>query len=86
MPKLRVKVEMNKGGVGVKLVKLTQIANEALKFFQMLSKDAGIECKLDDWIARRNRRRARSASSPQHDVAHNRHVLEPRLTSSRSAR
>ena len=51
MPKLRVKIEINKGGVGVKLFKLSGIAEESLRFFQMLCKDAGIDAKPADWIA-----------------------------------
>jgi hypothetical protein len=52
MAKLRVKVEVNKGGVGVRLFKLSDIAGESLRFFQMLCKDADIETKPEDWLAR----------------------------------
>jgi hypothetical protein len=52
MPRIRVKVEINKGGVGVKLHKLADIAEQSLSFFNMLCQDAGLETSKEEWIAR----------------------------------
>jgi len=45
MQKLRVKVEIKKSGEGVKLHQLADISEQALLFFTMLCKDAGLPIK-----------------------------------------
>ena len=39
MPRLRVRVELNRGGLGVPLNKLASVVHEAQRFFEMLAED-----------------------------------------------
>jgi hypothetical protein len=51
MPRIKVRVEMKKGGVGVKLHQLAGISEQSLVFLTMLCKDAGIPVEREQWIA-----------------------------------
>ena len=51
MPRIKVRVEIKKGGVGVKLHQLADISEQALLFLTMLCKDAGIHVEREQWIA-----------------------------------
>ena len=51
MSRLRVRVELNRGGVGVPLHKLTSVVQEAEKFFEMLAEDVRIETTSGEWLA-----------------------------------
>lgn len=51
MAKLRFRVEINKGGVGVSMSKLASITTETEKFLQMLVSDIVIEDTSGQWIA-----------------------------------
>jgi len=51
MSRLRVRVELNRGGIGVPLHKLSSIVQEAEKFFQMLAADVNIETSSGEWLA-----------------------------------
>jgi|SRR5579871_3062179 len=51
MPRLRVRVELNRGGVGIPLHKLSSVVGEAQKFFQMLAEDVRIEKSGGEWLA-----------------------------------
>ena len=51
MATLRVRLEINKGRVGVPLVKLARVSEEFEKFLRMLGEDVGIESSIGDWIA-----------------------------------
>jgi len=50
MARLRVRVELNRGGVGVPLHKLASVVDEAQKFFHMLSDDVRIEKGKGEWL------------------------------------
>ncbi len=50
MARLRVRVELSRGGQGVPLHKLAHVIDEALKFFQMLGEDAGIAPGGGEWL------------------------------------
>jgi hypothetical protein len=50
MARLRVRVELNRGGVGVPLHKLASVVHEAQKFFQMLGQDVHIEKDRGEWL------------------------------------
>ncbi len=52
MAKLRFRVEINKGGVGVSMSKLASITTETEKFLQMLVSDIVIEDTDGQWIAK----------------------------------
>ena len=52
MSSLRVKIEINKGGVGVSLHKLAQVSVEYEKFLKSFSRDQHLDLKQGDWIAR----------------------------------
>ncbi|HYL35969.1 MAG TPA: DUF4115 domain-containing protein [Bryobacteraceae bacterium] len=49
MARLRVRVELNRGGVGVPLHKLASVVHEAQTFFQMLAQDVHIENR-GEWL------------------------------------
>jgi hypothetical protein len=49
MARLRVRVELNRGGVGVPLHKLASVVQEAQSFFQMLAQDVHIENR-GEWV------------------------------------
>src|SRR5437868_7561805 len=51
MARLRVRVELNRGGVGVPMHKLSSVVQEAQRFFQMLAQDVRIETDRGDWLA-----------------------------------
>jgi|GraSoiStandDraft_12_1057312.scaffolds.fasta_scaffold29895_1 hypothetical protein len=51
MPRIKVRVEIKKGGVGVKLHQLADISEQSLLFLTMLCKDAGIPVEREQWIA-----------------------------------
>jgi len=50
MARLRIRVELSRGGQGVPLHKLAHVIDEALKFFQMLGEDAGIRALDGEWL------------------------------------
>ena len=52
MALLRVRVEMNKGGVGVSLRKLAKISLEYEKFLRSFSHDLHLDLKNGDWVAK----------------------------------
>ena len=51
MPRLRVRIELNRGGVGVPLQKLASVTQESQKFLQMLAQDVQIERDRGEWLA-----------------------------------
>ena len=51
MSRLRIRVELNRGGVGVPLHKLASVVREAEKFFQLLAEDVHIERGRGEWLA-----------------------------------
>jgi hypothetical protein len=50
MARLRIRVELNRGGVGVPLHKLASVVDEAQKFFHMLADDVRIEKGRGEWL------------------------------------
>jgi hypothetical protein len=52
MSSLRVKIEINKGGVGVSLHKLAQVSLEYEKFLRSFSRDQHLDLKEGDWVAK----------------------------------
>jgi hypothetical protein len=53
MPKINLKLEMNKGREGVPMFKLAQVSDQALKFLRMLAEDVGVNTLKEDWVAKR---------------------------------
>ncbi len=51
MARLRVRIELNRGGVGVPLHKLASVVQESQRFFQMLAQDVHIERERGEWLA-----------------------------------
>ncbi len=51
MARLRIRIELNRGGVGVPLHKLSSVVHEAQKFFQMVAQDVHIEKNQGEWLA-----------------------------------
>jgi hypothetical protein len=51
MARLRVRVELNRGGVGIPLHKLASVVQESQRFFQMLAQDVHIEKDRGEWLA-----------------------------------
>ena len=51
MARFRVRVELNRGGVGVPLHKLASVVQESQRFFQMLAQDVHIEKDRGEWLA-----------------------------------
>ncbi len=51
MARLRIRVELNRGGVGIPLHKLSSVVQEAERFFQMLAEDVHIEKDRGEWLA-----------------------------------
>lgn len=51
MARLRVRIELNRGGVGVPLHKLASVVQESQRFFQMLAHDVHIERERGEWLA-----------------------------------
>lgn len=50
MARLRVRMELNRGGVGVPLAKLAHVVDEAQKFFRMLGEDVHIDEDSGEWL------------------------------------
>ena len=51
MPRLRIRVELNRGGVGIPLHKLASVVNESQKFFHLLAEDVLIPKDGGEWLA-----------------------------------
>lgn len=51
MARLRIRVELNRGGVGVPLQKLASVVHESERFFQMLAEDVQIQKDRGEWLA-----------------------------------
>ncbi len=52
MTRIRLKIELNPGGDGVRLDKLAKISTEVEKFIRLLATDAGAEPHLGDFVAK----------------------------------
>jgi len=50
MARLRIRIELNRGGVGVPLHKLASVVAEAQKFFRMLGDDIQIDHTKGEWL------------------------------------
>jgi len=50
MTRLRVRIELNRGGVGVPLLKLATVVQHAQSFFRMLGDDVHIDQSQGDWL------------------------------------
>jgi uncharacterized coiled-coil protein SlyX len=50
MPRLRIRMELNRGGIGVPLHKMASIVDEAQKFFRMLADDVHIGRDSGEWL------------------------------------
>src|SRR6266571_788294 len=50
MSRLRIRMELNRGGVGVPLHKLASVVDEAQKFFRMLGEDVHIDKGSGVWL------------------------------------
>src|SRR5437868_14145633 len=50
MPRLRIRMELNRGGLGVPLHKLASVVEEAQKFFRMLADDVNIGKDSGEWL------------------------------------
>src|SRR4051812_6503121 len=50
MSRLRIRMELNRGGVGVPLHKLAGVVDEAQKFFRMLGDDVHIDKQAGEWL------------------------------------
>src|SRR5437763_9806743 len=50
MARLRIRMELSRGGVGVPLHKLASVVDEAQKFFHMLAEDVHIEKGKGEWL------------------------------------
>jgi len=50
MARLRVRIELNRGGVGVPLHKLASVVHEAQRFFEMLAEDVHIAQEHGEWL------------------------------------
>ncbi len=50
MARLRVRVELNRGGVGVPLHKLASVVQESQRFFEMLAQDVHIDKDRGEWL------------------------------------
>src|SRR3989442_15436952 len=51
MARLRIRIELNRGDLGVPLEKLARIADEAHRFFRMLGEDVHLDQKRGEWLA-----------------------------------
>jgi hypothetical protein len=51
MARLRIRVELNRGGVGVPLHKLASVVHESERFFTMLAEDVHIQKERGEWLA-----------------------------------
>ncbi|MEO1207715.1 MAG: hypothetical protein AAFV45_15420 [Pseudomonadota bacterium] len=52
MAQLRFKIELNPGGQGVRLDKLSKLSGEIEKFLRHLASDSGAKTEIGDWIAK----------------------------------
>jgi hypothetical protein len=52
MARMRIKYELNPGGVGVRLDKLAKISEEFEKFLRSLAEDAGAKVAIGEWLAK----------------------------------
>ena len=52
MARLRIKIELNPGGVGIRLDKLAKISEELEKFLRSLAIDCGTPIVAGDWLAK----------------------------------
>jgi hypothetical protein len=52
MARMRIKYELNPGGVGVRLDKLAKISEEFEKFLRSLAQDCGVSVNIGDWLAK----------------------------------
>jgi len=50
MPRLRIRIELNRGGIGVPLHKLASVVDEARKFFYLLAEDIHVDQSQGDWL------------------------------------
>src|SRR5947199_2339905 len=50
MSRLRIRIELNRGGAGVPLDKLASVVDEAQKFFRMLGEDVHIDNGSGVWL------------------------------------
>ena len=50
MARLRIRIELNRGGVGVPLHKLASVVEEAQKFFYLLTEDVHIDQSQGEWL------------------------------------
>jgi hypothetical protein len=50
MSRLRIRIELNRGGVGVPLHKLASVVEEAQKFFCLLTEDVKIDQSQGEWL------------------------------------
>lgn len=50
MARLRIRIELNRGGVGVPLHKLASVVDEAQKFFHMVAEDVRIDKGRGEWL------------------------------------
>ncbi len=50
MSRLRIRIELNRGGVGVPLHKLASVVEEAQRFFHMLTEDVQIDQSRGEWL------------------------------------
>jgi TonB family protein len=51
MPRLRVRIELNRRMAGVPLAKMASVVEETHKFFHLLSEDVQIEAERGEWLA-----------------------------------
>lgn len=50
MARLRIRIELSRGGVGVPLHKLASVVEESQRFFHMLAEDVHIDQKKGEWL------------------------------------
>ena len=50
MARLRIRIELNRGGVGVPLHKLASVVEESQKFFYLLTEDVHIDQSQGEWL------------------------------------
>src|SRR2546423_9737066 len=50
MARLRIRLELNRGGVGVPLEKLARVVDQAQRFFRMLGEDVHIRKESGEWL------------------------------------
>src|SRR6185437_15308397 len=50
MARLRIRIELSRGGVGVPLHKLASVVDEAQKFFHMLAEDVHVDQNKGEWL------------------------------------